>query len=705
MLRTIGLVAITVLLALVLASCGGKSGANLTLTEPGSQHTTIAPPPRNLSVEEAVAQVEKAPVPEGVDAELFAQLKDQLIRQLRATSADKVTAGPPMHDYNQVSDLQLLGNPTDGLMLKWTYINRGDYNLDGLVSINDLTPIGLHFNHTQDMADWGTAKRADGNEDGFVTINDITPIGQNYLNYIVGYNVYGGAAADGPWEMLGSMELPDAPTMGRFVLTFDLPDTADMYFQIRPYDDMGAEGIASQVSMPTVEPKLVQLGADTYDVTQMIGPAGGTIGGQLGLGGPIVEVNFPPGAVGEDHQFRLGTNDGSYDPPMGELHSPIIAMDTDGVRNFKQVVTIQVSYDREDYGNAIVPFIVNDDGSLELIDLISQDSKLFQAQFQTYQLHKHLIWLVQELAISQYFGIFRTIAFDPARDGLQVVNTGSLWHPGGECFGMTSFAEWYYINEMSTQGDLYPRFMYIVPIYGGLSGQRIICTRSFTSIAKEWDTYWNNFVGPQGGLNDAQRFASICCGIENAGHPVLVDLRHENGTGGAHSVLAYKYSATNLWIYDPNHPGVERTIEYNPGSGTFTPYGGYDSIRYSGSGALWLDEPYLNLLTDAEHQFADNGYATINITSHASGQHVPVGLTTVTGTVESTVELVDDMQLSVGDQYWEFAIPPDGHFSRIVYIAPGTNTFYFSTWATRLDDTVVFVPHDLGGGAFTLYGE
>ncbi len=697
-------VALAIILATLLAGCGGKSASQPELVLPDSTVIKrVDPPPRNLSLEQAVAQVEETPAPEGIEADLFERMKEQLIRDLRAAAPDKVTAAPPDGSHNQVSDLKLLGNPTSGFRLQWTYVNTGDCNYDGLVSINDLTPIGQFFNRSQDGGDWVRCSRADGNHDGLISINDITPIGQNYLNYCAGYHIYGSANEEGPWELLGMQPLDGAPELGPYLMGFNLPDTTHMYFQIRPFDDLGAEGIASQVSKPTVDPGKVLLGMDEFLHMEMIGPLGGTLFGELGSGGPMVQFDFPPDAVEELHEFRFGVNDGSYVPVLGELKSPILAMDTGGVRSFRQPIRIQVQFDRKDYGKAIVPYIVDDNGELELIDLVDVSTN-FVAVFETWQLKKHLVWVVQDLFIGDLFAHLRTVGFNPALDGLQVVNTGSMWHPGGECFGMTGFANWYYNTQVWSEGDLFPRFMYEVPIYGGRSGQRIICTRAFTSIAKEWSNYWSTFVGPQGGLSDAQRFYSICNGMENAGHPVLVDLRHENGSGGAHSVLAYAHTANELYIYDPNAPGVERVITFNSGSGSFTPYGSYDSIRYSGSGSLWLDEPYQNILDDAEHEFADNGYASITITSHGSGQDVLTGSTLITGHVESTVELVDEIQISVGTAYHEISVPPNGNFSLTVNILGGNNPFYFSTWATRLDDTVVFVPHDMPSGSFHLNG-
>jgi len=80
--------------------------------------------------------------------------------------------------------------------LEWDYNNRGDYNQDGFVTVNDLTPIGVHFGKDTSAGDWAAASCADGNQNGVVEVGDITPIGQNFnsavLNYVVEADIGGG---------------------------------------------------------------------------------------------------------------------------------------------------------------------------------------------------------------------------------------------------------------------------------------------------------------------------------------------------------------------------------------------------------------------------------------------------------------------------------------------------------------------------------
>ncbi|MBN2083172.1 PKD domain-containing protein [bacterium] len=74
--------------------------------------------------------------------------------------------------------------------LSWGYYCQGDYNQDGLVSVHDLTPLGVHYLEEGPFDEDSALAVVDGNSDGLVTVNDITPIGQNFSCNVEGYVVF-----------------------------------------------------------------------------------------------------------------------------------------------------------------------------------------------------------------------------------------------------------------------------------------------------------------------------------------------------------------------------------------------------------------------------------------------------------------------------------------------------------------------------------
>jgi hypothetical protein len=161
-----------------------------------------------------------------------------------------------------------------------------------------------------------------------------------------------------------------------------------------------------------------------------------------------------------------------------------------------------------------------------------------------------------------------------------------------------------------------------------------------------------------------------------------------------------------MTIYDPNDPGHVNRIAFNNATGKVGPYGPYDSIRYSGGGALYTFEMYTSILDDALNEFAGNGFATIRIDSQTAGQNVAQGWIDFAGHIESTEELVDELDLCVGPWRANYTVPinESGDFFLQIWMFPGRNDVYFSTWTHRLDLSRAWVPNDVPGASFFLNG-
>lgn len=156
--------------------------------------------------------------------ELQAELK-RVLAELGVDTA-KAVAKAPTGTGNAVFDLDAVvidpdgegGEPPTGVALSWTERLLGDYNQDGLVTVNDLAPLGqrwqdsvaydapaLHGGYAQwpagDPTDDGGSTppapgsgaenwrlaRIDGNGNGIVEIQDITQMGQHWGESLDGY--------------------------------------------------------------------------------------------------------------------------------------------------------------------------------------------------------------------------------------------------------------------------------------------------------------------------------------------------------------------------------------------------------------------------------------------------------------------------------------------------------------------------------------
>jgi len=213
---------------------------------------SLQPANQPEDLDDILAQLDTLPVPPGADPEVFAELKQTLRAFLVDSGQQRWTSLAPGGEYNQVDDLTTAITDDGEEGIQWTYKNVGDYNLDSLVSVNDLTPIGQHFGAQEGDADWEAISIfADGNRDGFVTVNDITPIGQNFGSQIVAWDVLGSDSEDGPFTVVdrvpwdsGERLEPSGLRLYRYAPSADYE-----FYRVVPVDKDDNQGEESKTSV------------------------------------------------------------------------------------------------------------------------------------------------------------------------------------------------------------------------------------------------------------------------------------------------------------------------------------------------------------------------------------------------------------------------------------------------------------------------
>lgn len=213
--------ALLLLVAIVLAGCSSRTSSTTNATDSG--------------VAQAVAELDEAPTPDGVDEGLFAMLKAELRGALL-----RRTSTPPSGEDNAIADLVLFEDEvTSDWTLEWGYRNVGDYNQDGTVNIADITPIAMHFGQTYDPETEPDCLQAviDGSGSGAVDIADITPIAQNFGVQIAGYSVEVSMTEGAEWDEVSAVLQGAALGDGRKALEYVLetPEESSLY-RVRAYD-------------------------------------------------------------------------------------------------------------------------------------------------------------------------------------------------------------------------------------------------------------------------------------------------------------------------------------------------------------------------------------------------------------------------------------------------------------------------------------
>ncbi len=231
----------------------------------------------------------------------------------------------------------------------------GDLNFDGLVNIQDITPLAdkwFHFwgehpsdPHQGDEWNEDIDPHLDRvtNGDGVLSIQDITPIAQNFFLQIEGYNVYYLPAGQSNWANatkvaewgLDKRTTQDFRALWRGELTqSELPDNLHNNDQIRvkPVFGTGESDTWSDTVYLEIPPDQLPIAVLTQDITE------GTIP-------PPVEVTFD--------------GSGSYDPDGGNITKYEWDLDGDGVYEVENLLTFTHTF--ETGGDFTVALKVTDD--------------------------------------------------------------------------------------------------------------------------------------------------------------------------------------------------------------------------------------------------------------------------------------------------------------------------------------------------------
>ena len=242
-----------------LAACGGgssRTGPTLAPSDGTGQVSPVAPPTETeISREQELAKLDNLEPPEGVDLVLWNELK----AELAALLPEKIICTPPIGEGKSVSDLDFFRDDEEAGWLTWSYQFEGDYNVDGVVNVDDLSAIAENYGTVigEDNA-WLSLLDFSGN--GVIDIADVTGIALNYGFELSGFTVISGEPGFIEWDYIGTIERSEAEALMGGVLLFSFAvepeDWSD--FAVLAYDIGGATGEMSN-TLEYRQPRIISV--------------------------------------------------------------------------------------------------------------------------------------------------------------------------------------------------------------------------------------------------------------------------------------------------------------------------------------------------------------------------------------------------------------------------------------------------------------
>ncbi|MBN2222899.1 MAG: hypothetical protein JW708_11880 [Vallitaleaceae bacterium] len=421
---------------------------------------------------------------------------------------------------------------------------------------------------------------------------------------------------------------------------------------------LSSSAISSGTKVRFVETEMAEEAEATFN------QAGGRIDlpSDSRLSGSYVVV--PEASIDQDVRITIGTVVGEFRDAPESVSDVAFYLDTENYNDFARPLEVTIKYadTAEERAKTPIGYYIDKEGRFNqvMIKSINQDEGTFT--FYTFHASTYTYAFLDDFSEASGSG---DSGFRPSADGFTEVNNGSSKYSGGECYGMSTFAKWYYLNKKGTEGNLTPKFltpdMGTSPSGDVIRPQDIIATRAFQYTNQQSKVLWTTELqfssrvsldanGNETYVRDNE-VAALCIldSLDFFKEPVEIGIY---GNGG-HSVLGYRYEKTEtevkIYIYDPNYPKDDNQfITYKIADKTFKVSGYADGqlnseLTCTGFGTFSMVAEYEKILEDAKNNFASTP-AHLEITSHTDGQEV----TETTIVLEGKVDTFENMGEQIG---------------------------------------------------------
>lgn len=472
-----------------------------------------------------------------------------------------------------------------------------------------------------------------------------------------------------------------------FIFFFDtdtIPDTTQRLFEM----DLGTEANAASTEIGTEGGEVT-----VDDVTSTIN-------------GAIIEI--AEGALEEAENISITTvsADSVNLPEDIKIIGDVIKLTkTNADEMFDIPVSITIPYDKTatTHGEALGVYeFFPETSQIEATTMLDHDTEAGTIQFLTSHFSYYIILELEKTWDDIMSGDYDT-GFRPVSDGWFLDNWGAYITDGGNCFGMSSVAQYVYGNQGTFDKDFYDALIEGDPdkqeddkIANELAARvQLALENRWNTIAKDTSRF-EKYDQPKPSSFHGQ---AIMMNFMVTGEPQVLYVQtvwKQHYTDGSwewkdanqHAVMTYKYENGKFAIYDPNFPyrkgktdwDIEVDYSWENGFGTF---GGYNYIRHIGPGLMANRSMIAALIAKAKAGFPDNEFPEITFDAPEEGEVITEKSVVISGTVDG-----GNYQGQAGEKFMHWyhqnekgglehvrgAVNDDGTFEQELPVVPGDNT-------------------------------
>ncbi len=315
---------------------------------------------------------------------------------------------------------------------------------------------------------------------------------------------------------------------------------------------------------------------DSTELTSATIDAGGGVITVDRAGDPLdgLELTVPTGSYQDGRDFAVSfrpITGHSYDDRIKPI-SPLISVENGG-DYADDVMSLKVPVEVPEGQFAMGFFYDEKTGVLEGMPLLAADAG--SVTIGTRHFSSFFISMIAESVLSS---LTIDSGFRPGVDDWQFENNGSYAAPPGHCAGQSIAAMWYYYErKLNGEPDLYGRYDNYLSEEEktpALWEDDNLAYRLASTVQKDLNgkTLEVKLFRTIEGTDDTLQMLAFAYAMHVTQAPQFVGLT-DTVNGDGHAIIGYKVEGGNIYVADPNYPGVksaEGKIEYVDGA--FKPY-------------------------------------------------------------------------------------------------------------------------------------